>query len=721
VPALTTDDIAFDDMFALDDLSTKQLNAIAARVRTNPEGVIFDYTAQADEEQQRFIDSQARTIRLLAPAGSGKTQSVVNRVITAVSKGARLDEFLILTFDNAASASLREKMLQRVSSLAVALPGTPQVMTLNRFGYGQFRGVLSDLYGQLTIGENVRRDQMESIRRTLDALKQKRPDVHGLLPRRLGHAVYLQFISAQKNNLVLPDHLFKTEGDGRRRFLDLCEAHRLLDPWLDALGATEWERSGQLVVNALAFIYRHYCWLMRNHNRIDFDDQKLLPYLAFDADERLAKAAMSQYRCVVVDEFQDINLLDFALVRLIAKDRPLIVVGDDDQAIYAFRGCSPRYIIDFAERAGRDTETHVLRVNYRCPRNVVEMSNRLINHNTDRVVKNQRASREDDADVQVWHCLNSGSEAQVIARFVKRLYAERAQHGFQYANVAMLTRMNSQSLPLQIALILEGIPYHCRKEDNVIVSETMEKLLGLIGLHLKLLEKPGHQSPEDTALLVNCFFRYQRPADVEAFHRLVVEKWGYAEAAKDAEKCLRFAWPLSVADFRRAVGVLLKPATPVALVEGVSAAFKNLGGLVGSLEDAINNTLPLGEFVDIASRFRGDTHDFHELMAGLLAKVRGGLFHEAEGDGVNLLTYFRAKGRQWHTVILPGVNERVIPHARSPIEDERRLFYVAVTRATSNLILSYVRQAVRCSVEPSRFLFEMGLASAEEKRAAFIS
>jgi superfamily I DNA/RNA helicase len=74
--------------------------------------------------------------------------------------------------------------------------------------------------------------------------------------------------------------------------------------------------------------------------------------------------------------------------------------------------------------------------------------------------------------------------------------------------------------------------------------------------------------------------------------------------------------------------------------------------------------------VDIASRFKGDTQQFYDLMAGLLAKVQGGLFHQAEGDGVNLLTYFRAKGRQWHTVFLPGGNERVIPHARAHVEDE---------------------------------------------------
>src|SRR5205823_10360882 len=124
-------------------------------------------------------------------------------------------------------------------------------------------------------------------------------------------------------------------------------------------------------------------------------------------------------------------------------------------------------------------------------------------------------------------------------------------------------------------------------------------------------------------------------------------------------------------DLRKAVHALMQPATPEKLVQAIAARFKNLGGLVGSLEQAIDNLLPLGEMVDIASRFRGDVRQFHETLSGLLGRVRGGLYREEEGDAVVILTYFRAKGRQWHSIILPGVNQRVIPDARAPVEEER--------------------------------------------------
>lgn len=542
-----------------------------------------------------------------------------------------------------------------------------------------------------------------------------------LLPRELGNNVYLGVISALKNEIVDPDALAAGDREHLERLLSLFESSRLLEPWLAPWrGTAQWEPATRQIPNALVFIYRAYCALMRNHGRIDFDDQKLLAYTALAKDAATAAQLLSSIKTVIVDEFQDINRLDFELVRLLAKDRELVIVGDDDQAIYAFRGCTPRYIIDFEKESGRPTTSVVLHVNYRCPKNVVAMANKLIANNTNRVEKRQVAHRSDDADVQLWHAINAGGEAQVIARTIRKLYEERREKGLQYSDMAVLFRMNSQSLPLQIALILEEVPYHCRKEDNVILSGAMSELVELLGLHLELLRDRSYFSESAARLVCRTYFRYLKDWQVDRFVE-AARRGGLLRAVEVLGGQQGAPRELVDPAFQKGLMALAQAGTPPRVVGVVAEHFKHVAGMVGTLEDAINNQAPLGEFAEIAARFRGSVSEFHALLTSLQERVRNGLFHaEVGGDAVNLLTYFRAKGLQWNTVFIPGVNQKVIPHSKANVEDERRLFYVAVTRASSNLVLSYVRTVVGQSVEPSQFLSEMGLVSATERRATFI-
>lgn len=131
--------------------------------------------------------------------------------------------------------------------------------------------------------------------------------------------------------------------------------------------------------------------------------------------------------------------------------------------------------------------------------------------------------------------------------------------------------------------------------------------------------------------------------------------------------------------------------------------------MVGSLEDVIDESMPLGEIFDVAVGFKGSVGDFLDTVETALKQARQSNAGNNEDDGVALLTYFRSKGRQWHSVILTTYNEGLIPHRRALLEEERRLFYVAMTRATSNLLLSYLKKACGNDVSPSRFLREAGL------------
>src|SRR5262249_12418030 len=151
----------FIDFFDNNSEAQARVNAISSGLVPNDAGALRDYTYQADEYQQAFINSPAKTLRLLAPAGSGKTQSVVNRVLAQVQGGRDLGSYLILTFDNAAATSLRQKFAEGLERYAVK--AKPYVTTLNAFGYAMMRRDLSSLYAGLGVGENTRKDQFEAV------------------------------------------------------------------------------------------------------------------------------------------------------------------------------------------------------------------------------------------------------------------------------------------------------------------------------------------------------------------------------------------------------------------------------------------------------------------------------------------------------------------------------------------------------------------------------
>ncbi len=712
--------IEIDDIFGEDESVRQRLDELVRDAGTSTFQQQPHFTLDADNDQQAFIRSDARTIRLLAPAGSGKTQSIVNRILSRCTQDPKsLEQFLVLTFDNAAATSLREKLADAITQTGRTelTAVTPNIFTLNSFGYRLLRRSLRDHCKRTQMGNDSVRQAREIVREVLKSLRAAAPEKASLLPQRLAARVYVDLIGALKNHIVLVDELATHSQGAIDGVLHLVEMG-LFRPWLAGLSGQDAKREQRTILNLLVFIYRQYEEEMTRRRRIDFDDQKLLPYLALRNQPELARAIMARFQSVIVDEFQDINRLDFELIQIIASEKQLIVVGDDDQAIYAFRGCSPDYIINFADRSGRAVDSHVLHTNYRCPRNIVEMGNRLIANNTNRVGKTQIAKKKEDADVQLWHSLNSASEAQIIARFVKRLHAREQKNGLRYSDIAVLLRMNCQSLPIQIAFAIEEIPFRCRPADNILVSQIMTNLLGLIQLHLHIVKNVGYCTAEDSELIARTLARNVTPDNIKRFHRSIKRCGGYVNASMMPGKVFMLGGAIRHWQFQNAIQALIRRAAcPSDLINRITTNFRAIYGIVGTLDDALNDDVPLAELLDISDRFRGSIADFHEALTRLVAVVQSGLFVEENGDGVNLTTFFRAKGLQWHTVIIPTANQRVIPSSGSSIEDERRLFYVAVTRVKTNLVIAYVRQAVDAQVQCSQFIEEMGLTDATEKRA----
>lgn len=654
---------------------------------------LLNFSPVADEFQTKVIEAKENTIRVIAPAGSGKTQTVANRALFRIREGLNPKRILIVTFDNAAASSIASKLNEQIDKLDTQID-RPTVSTLNSYGYGILREHVDDEFRPVVQDYRQRR----IIREVLKQLKEKSVLRYEALPRELLDSFYIELFSRLKNEAIDPrsfDH-------------QLFADYILGSDQAAALIADPKDRNNiDLVIQSLIWMYQTYDQGLVHHQVLDFDDQKLRAFIALRDKQSLREIIQGRYSEIVVDEFQDINKLDFLLVMIISQKATLLVTGDDDQAIYGFRGCSPEYILNLQEHVGSDrpVASYELRTNYRCPPNIVYHADQLIRNNTHRLVKNPVAASKAAADIKVVSSKSSGLEARWIVKFIERV--RRANKSLPYNEFAVLYRTNAQNLPIQVEFILNNIPYHVRKQDNILENRVLHRLLGVLRLKLAF-EQQKSPDPSDSVLTVRAYFRYMSGEQERAVRPLFEQEGDFFKVIGSSgfhailPKSQNSQLAVAVSEMHEATSLMNT-------LDVLARRFKGLRGMIGSLEDVAMNKVPLGEVYELAANFEGKTGNFVRNIEQALAKAKAENAGRDEEGGVRLSTYFRAKGLQWHTVILTGCNEGLIPHSKAPLEEERRLFYVAMTRAVANLLISYLKDAANNKVKPSRFISEAKL------------
>ncbi len=690
--------------FSLDiSIRDDALTALQTRLRAAPlatQEALKAFRPTADEFQRQVVEAPENTVRIVAPAGSGKTQTIINRVLTRIQNGAKPSSILVLTFDNAAATSLRDKLAAELANLN-AVGANPDlagltIATLNAYGYGLIREHFPVDYRRLPPDGGERR----ILRDVRQALKERSPAHDAILPANIQDRFYLDFFSLLKNELFDPREL---DAQGAAEFMLTRgqAAPFFADESPDA-------DTAKRVIEAVLWIFRALDEVMGERGYMDFDDQKLRAFVGLRSKGDLLRIVQARLSEVVVDEFQDINRLDFELINLIAQKATLVVTGDDDQAIYGFRGCSPEYIINLEQHLARRVKSHELQINYRCPPNIVEHADRLIRHNTWRIEKDPIAHQTMPSEIKVVSSVSAGLEALMIVDFIRRVL--QSTPSLKYSDVAVLYRTNAQSLPLQIEFVLSGIPYFVREEDNILKNEVLDRLLAILRTKVAIDQgvAPG---VEDRLRSIRGYFRWLDASELESVRHVVTGSSDFLHVIEtDAfYEALPKARSSSLAD---AMHDLVASQTLLEAIGVVAREFHGMSGMVGTLEDALDQRVPLGEIAEVAANYGGSIEGFIGTMQEALRKGRRANAGQDEG-GVALLTYFKSKGLQWHTVILTSCNEGLIPHWKAPIEEERRLFYVAMTRASANLLVSYLANALNQKVAPSRFLTEAGLLPEE--------
>lgn len=675
--------------------AVEALSATLAAMRTGVASALPAVSAMLDQDQREVVEATDPVLRVLAPAGSGKTHCIANRVLYLLRKGVPAERILVVTFDNASRGELSDRLLTLLEGkqrfVARTLNSLGNALLLRHVWQGERRHVLTPAAQHKYMQQAVRE------------LLAKYPVLQTILPAQLKSTVYLQLASYLKNACYSPRTPWGSDG------LQVFVA--ALQPIVRAFASPIFENVQNdphrlaILLTSLHEIFVLYDEQKERAGGIDFDDQKLIIWEVLESDPAVLSMVQNAYDHVIVDEFQDLNELDFRLITLIAGSAQLTVVGDDDQAIYAFRGSSPKYILHLAESLDRPVRTMVLRANYRSPANLVKYATTLIRHNTQRLEKNPLPARTDiECDIRVLRVPTPSAEAAGIAKFVKQLVGSGKR---SWREIAVLYRVNAQSLPLQLEFIAREVPFYCREQENVLIQPYVGRLLAILraAVAMRAGEAPAWMDMASLAISYVPWVKAREREGVERFMERNRPVSPEVFVSRDFKRVL----PKADHDgLNAATEALTQVETALDAILVIAKQFKGLGGIVASLEEILDGEAPLGAIGEIASRYP-TVAEFVAAFSEAVSNARRISTTEVDRDAVRLMTYFRAKGMQFDTVFLPSLNQDLVPHGLSPIEDERRLFYVGVTRAKSDLIMSYAEQAFNRRLRPSSFLVELGL------------
>ena len=614
-------------------------------------------------EQLAAVTLPDQAALILAGAGSGKTRVLTTRIAWLIQTGnVSPNGVLAVTFTNKAA----REMLTRISAM---LPVSTRGMWVGTF-HGLCNRLLRAHYRDAGLPQLFQildsQDQHAAVKRVLKALNVD----EDRFPAR--EAQY--FINAAK------------EEGKRARDVEI----------------------GDEITRRFAEIYAAYDEQCQREGVVDFAELLLRTFELLSRNEILREHYRSRFRHILVDEFQDTNRLQYRWLKLLAGPKNIMfAVGDDDQSIYAFRGANVGNMAEF-ERDFHVENVIRLEQNYRSHGHILAAANALITHNKKRLGKNLWTSAGHGEPVRVYEAQSDGYEANWLTEEVQAL----KRGGLRLADIGVLYRSNAQSRIIEHALFSSGIPY--RVYGGLRFFERMEIKHALAYLRLAA-------NPDDDGAFLRVANFPARGIGARSLEAL-------QDAAKAGDTSLYKAASGLPGKSGAAVGVFLR------LVESLKAETQGLplaeavevmlekSGLIAHYKaerDGADRVENLNELVNAAAAFTSDDEEHgHDLSAFLAhASLESGENQAAEGaDALQLMTVHSAKGLEFHAVFITGLEEGLFPHEQSVLEDdgleeERRLMYVAITRARTRLYLSYAQTRMlhgqtRYNVS-SRFLDEL--------------
>lgn len=483
-------------------------------------------------------------------------------------------------------------------------------------------------------------------------------------------------------------------------------------------------------IQKIASIYEHYQNSLENSNVLDFDDIIMKTVELLKKDKEVLSYYQNRFRYVCVDEYQDTNYAQFVLTALLAgKYRNLMVVGDDDQSIYKFRGATIENILNF-DKVFDETRVVKLEQNYRSTKNIINAANSVISHNNGRHDKTLWTAADIGEKITVRKLDDQNAEARFIVDRINRMVADKIIH---YKDVAILYRNNAQSSVIERTFAKSGVPYRMlgglrfndRKEIRDIVAylhlidnhDDRERLLRIINEPRRKIGDKTLEAIEQIASEENC----------SLFH--VIETAGqYVALEKSCDRLLQFASVI------RSLSELVGKVSLETLVNQTLDRTGYRQMIIDMGEEEAERLDNLNEFVSGVidyERSASEQPDTEPTLTGFLeenALVADVDKYDEKADAVVMMTMHSAKGLEFPVVFLPGMEDGLFPGMQSvmgseaEIEEERRLAYVAITRAKKKLFLTHTAQRLLYGQTrynpPSRFLEEIPRELLDEQTAA---
>lgn len=637
-------------------------------------------------QQREAVCHTEGPVLILAGAGSGKTRVITHRIAYLIQQGlAGPASILALTFTNKAAEEMRERAAELVGKPVASKIG---LSTFHAFCLRVLRAECEHIGYRRNFTVSSEGDTRTLVRRMLE-------DVVGV-KESFSPAVVLERIGMVKCGRVLLPENGKANPDEKPATAAKYEK------WLPAF-------------------YEQYQSSLRASNTMDFDDLLVLTLRLWREHPRVLARYQQQYRYVMVDEYQDTNRTQYELLSaLVAGRRNLCVVGDDDQSIYSWRGAGIENILNF-EREFKDARVVCLEQNYRSTTTILEAANRVIANNTQRRPKKLWSDLGKGRAIDWLVTGDDEHEAKTALTWLNHI---RAKSGAGYGDFALLYRSNVQSRPFEIAFRQAGVPYEVYGGQDFFERSEVRDIVA----YLRTISNPRDESA--FLRIVNVPRRGIGDATLHEIHELcraesltlgkgLSEALARGKVSAQAEAGIR-GFLATLTEFRRRFrecdGHLAETLT--ALLERIGyrdelirtsktpeQAFNrwaNVEAVVAAMSEyeAGDSEPSLGAFLDQSSL---DTSDL---------KGKG---RERRQDAVTLMTIHSAKGLEFPFVFVMGVEEGLLPHDKSmdeaSIEEERRLFYVALTRGQRHVslfeALSRVRHGRERLTATSRFVREI--------------